>query len=48
MKLELCQYCKQPIYIICELNHFHKHKKSISQVMANHRESIPKNDLKER
>lgn len=59
MKLELCTNCEQietyrkcskcgniPLCIICE--HNHRHKKSISQVVTNHRESIPNSDLKER
>lgn len=59
MILKLCTNCKQtetyrkcsecgniPLCVICETNH--KHKKPISQVVANHRESIPKNDLKEK
>lgn len=56
MKLELCTNCEQietyrkcsecgniPLCIICERNH--KHKNPISQVMANHKKSIPNNDL---
>ena len=38
-----CSKCKDPCCIICEINH--KHKKSISQVVANHRVSIPNRDL---
>lgn len=57
MKLDFCSHCKEtetyrkcsecegvPLCIICEINH--KHKKSISQVVTNHRGSIPNDDLK--
>jgi len=56
MKLDFCNNCKEtetyrkcseckgaPLCIICEIN---KHKKSISQVVVNHKESIPNSDLK--
>lgn len=55
MKLDFCSNCKEtktyrkcsecgniPLCIICERNHKHK---PISQVVANHRKSIPNSDL---
>ena len=59
MKLDFCSNCKETetyrkwsecgnvsLCIICEINH--KHKKPISQVVANNRKPIPNSDLKER
>ena len=38
----ICSECKEPCCIICEINHKHK---TISQVVANHRVSVPSADL---